>query len=98
MADPWVQTCHKQYKTAAELETHLSSYDHHHKKVCLRCPPPVWVSLHGALTLLKYAVTLGLCIAFHKSQAAHCSTSLSASEEWNCEGPVVISSGGNSET
>ncbi len=27
-----VQTCHKQYKTAAELETHLSSYDHHHKK------------------------------------------------------------------
>ena len=31
---PAVQTCHKQYKTAAELETHLSSYDHHHKKVC----------------------------------------------------------------
>ncbi|KAK9826875.1 hypothetical protein WJX81_002576 [Elliptochloris bilobata] len=26
------ETCHKQYKTAAELETHLSSYDHHHKK------------------------------------------------------------------
>ena len=28
-----LQTCHKQYKTAAELDTHLSSYDHHHKKV-----------------------------------------------------------------
>lgn len=27
------QTCHKQYKSAAELDTHLSSYDHHHKKV-----------------------------------------------------------------
>lgn len=35
------QTCHKQYKTAAELETHLSSYDHHHKKACFpvaACP------------------------------------------------------------
>jgi len=30
-----VQTCHKQYKSAAELDTHLSSYDHHHKKVSL---------------------------------------------------------------
>ena len=31
-----VQTCHKQYKSATEMETHLSSYDHHHKKVqCL---------------------------------------------------------------
>ncbi len=28
-----VQTCHKQYEKAAELEVHLSSYDHHHKKV-----------------------------------------------------------------
>jgi hypothetical protein len=28
-----VQTCHKQYKTATEMEVHLSSYDHHHKKV-----------------------------------------------------------------
>ena len=28
-----VQICHKQYKSATEMETHLSSYDHHHKKV-----------------------------------------------------------------
>ncbi len=26
------QTCSKQYTNAMELETHLSSYDHHHKK------------------------------------------------------------------
>ena len=25
----------KQYKSATEMETHLSSYDHHHKKVRL---------------------------------------------------------------
>lgn len=30
------QTCHKQYEKAAELEVHLSSYDHHHKKVLLK--------------------------------------------------------------
>ena len=28
-----LQTCIKQYKNAAEMEAHLSSYDHHHKKV-----------------------------------------------------------------
>lgn len=28
-----LQTCHKQYKSAMEMETHLSSYDHHHTKV-----------------------------------------------------------------
>ncbi|KAK9918676.1 hypothetical protein WJX75_005881 [Coccomyxa subellipsoidea] len=28
----YCETCHKQYKSAAELDTHLSSYDHHHKK------------------------------------------------------------------
>ncbi|BDA46673.1 probable G patch domain-containing protein 8 [Coccomyxa sp. Obi] len=28
----YCDTCHKQYKSAAELDTHLSSYDHHHKK------------------------------------------------------------------
>jgi hypothetical protein len=28
-----MQTCHKQYKNAMEMETHLSSYDHHHTKV-----------------------------------------------------------------
>mmetsp|Transcript_7870 Transcript_7870/g.20250 ORF Transcript_7870/g.20250 Transcript_7870/m.20250 type:complete len:356 (+) Transcript_7870:217-1284(+) len=28
----YCELCHKQYKTAMELETHLSSYDHHHKK------------------------------------------------------------------
>ncbi|KAK9837958.1 hypothetical protein WJX74_008535 [Apatococcus lobatus] len=28
----YCDTCHKQYNTAVELETHLSSYDHHHKK------------------------------------------------------------------
>ena len=28
-----LQTCSKQYKNAAEMEAHLSSYDHHHKKV-----------------------------------------------------------------
>lgn len=33
-----MQTCHKQYKSAAELDTHLSSYDHHHKKVSLWVP------------------------------------------------------------
>lgn len=27
-----VQVCNKQYQTAMELEEHLSSYDHHHKK------------------------------------------------------------------
>jgi len=27
------QTCRKQYKTAMEMEAHLSSYDHHHTKV-----------------------------------------------------------------
>ena len=31
-----VQTCRKQYKTAMEMETHLSSYDHHHTKVITR--------------------------------------------------------------
>lgn len=29
------QVCSKQYQTAMELEEHLSSYDHHHKKVGL---------------------------------------------------------------
>jgi hypothetical protein len=28
-----MQTCHKQYKNAMEMEMHLSSYDHHHTKV-----------------------------------------------------------------
>jgi len=28
------QVCHKQYSSASEMEVHLSSYDHHHKKVC----------------------------------------------------------------
>ncbi|KAL3151579.1 hypothetical protein ABBQ38_012575 [Trebouxia sp. C0009 RCD-2024] len=28
----YCQTCSKQYKNAAEMEAHLSSYDHHHKK------------------------------------------------------------------
>eukprot|EP00884_Botryococcus_braunii_P020422 jgi/Botrbrau1/7063/Bobra.0165s0086.1 len=28
----YCETCHKQYEKAAELEVHLSSYDHHHKK------------------------------------------------------------------
>lgn len=31
------QTCRKQYKTAMEMETHLSSYDHHHTKARHRC-------------------------------------------------------------
>lgn len=26
------QICHKQYKQASEMEAHLSSYDHHHRK------------------------------------------------------------------
>ena len=30
-----LQTCSKQYKNAAEMEAHLSSYDHHHKKVSM---------------------------------------------------------------
>ena len=33
MASGGMQTCQKQYKSATEMETHLSSYDHHHKKV-----------------------------------------------------------------
>ncbi|KAA6417799.1 MAG: G patch domain-containing 8-like [Trebouxia sp. A1-2] len=28
----YCQTCSKQYKNAAEMEAHMSSYDHHHKK------------------------------------------------------------------
>lgn len=28
----YCDTCHKQYKNAVEMETHLSSYDHHHAK------------------------------------------------------------------
>lgn len=28
-----LQICHKQYANAMEVEQHLSSYDHHHKKV-----------------------------------------------------------------
>ena len=26
------QICHKQYQTAMQMEEHLSSYDHHHRK------------------------------------------------------------------
>lgn len=37
------QTCQKQYKSATEMETHLSSYDHHHKKASPAC-------LHERLT------------------------------------------------
>ncbi len=33
------QTCRKQYKTAMEMETHLSSYDHHHTKVTRKAVP-----------------------------------------------------------
>ena len=29
---PTHQICAKQYKTAAEMDEHLSSYDHHHRK------------------------------------------------------------------
>ena len=29
---PWPQVCHKQYHAAHEMEEHLSSYDHHHRK------------------------------------------------------------------
>uniref|UniRef100_A0A061RQK4 G patch domain-containing protein 8-like n=1 Tax=Tetraselmis sp. GSL018 TaxID=582737 RepID=A0A061RQK4_9CHLO len=32
MSTFYCELCNKQYKTAMELETHLSSYDHHHKK------------------------------------------------------------------
>lgn len=28
--------CNKQYKLAMEFETHLSSYDHNHRKVCTK--------------------------------------------------------------
>ena len=34
-----LQTCGKQYKNAAEMEAHLSSYDHHHKKVSMKAEP-----------------------------------------------------------
>jgi hypothetical protein len=30
----YCELCNKQYKLATEFETHLSSYDHNHKKVC----------------------------------------------------------------
>lgn len=39
-----MQTCHKQYKSAAELDTHLSSYDHHHRKVDLLVLPMIFNS------------------------------------------------------
>ena len=29
----YCELCNKQYKLASEFETHLSSYDHNHKKV-----------------------------------------------------------------
>jgi len=29
---PSPQVCHKQYQAAHEMEEHLSSYDHHHRK------------------------------------------------------------------
>ena len=32
-----LQICSKQYNTAMELDAHLSSYDHHHKKVNSAC-------------------------------------------------------------
>jgi len=31
----YCELCNKQYKLAAEMEVHLSSYDHNHKKVRL---------------------------------------------------------------
>jgi hypothetical protein len=32
----YCELCNKQYKKASEMEMHLSSYDHHHRKVCQR--------------------------------------------------------------
>ena len=29
----YCDSCNKQYKNVAEMSNHLSSYDHHHKKV-----------------------------------------------------------------
>lgn len=62
-----MQTCHKQYKNAMEMETHLSSYDHHHTKVLrvgatFTCTTPLPPSLHCNL----------------RSAAANCRENLSA--------------------
>ena len=30
----YCESCDKRYKTVSEMSNHLSSYDHHHRKVC----------------------------------------------------------------
>ena len=30
----YCESCDKRYKNVSEMSNHLSSYDHHHKKVC----------------------------------------------------------------
>ena len=70
-----VQTCAKQYKTAGELEVHLSSYDHHHKKVIalLHCQPGLGIAddaAHAAMSLHLAAGPALRLLAEHQSLAA----------------------------
>lgn len=49
----FLQICTKQYKNAREMEEHLSSYDHHHRKVSCAAP-----SLGGGLAWLAASAHL----------------------------------------
>lgn len=57
-----LQWCHKQYQAAHEMEEHLSSYDHHHRK-----------RLAGALAGLPAVLLLGRCL---RCLAAACAGAL----------------------
>lgn len=62
-----MQTCSKQYKNAAEMEAHLSSYDHHHKKVGLTIEVACLTTLvccHVSLTILHRCYYFVLCAVF----------------------------------
>ncbi len=61
-----MQLCNKQYNTAMEIENHLSSYDHHHKKVtaaaCIYQQPLALCLRTGTEALLLLLLPL-LCIS-----------------------------------
>ena len=71
-------SCNKQYKNVAEMSNHLSSYDHHHKKVLevqephtsnvvtrYCCFSGSWVIFADALDHLSYTLSLSLnCIIY----------------------------------
>ncbi len=58
-----VQTCSKQYKNAAEMEAHMSSYDHHHKKVCATRSLPLLHAGHFQHLLACMLSLFNLCYA-----------------------------------